>query len=425
MRPRNLDEIVGQDHLLAPGKLLRRSVQSDRWTSMIIYGPPGSGKTTLARVISRETRSVFVPLNAVTSNVAELRKIILEAVQRRKKKGEKTILFVDEIHRFNKGQQDVLMPDVECGNVVLIGATTHNPSFAINGPLLSRSVIFELKPLEIDSLIKILKTALGDPERGYGNQRIEHIESALKHIAVCASGDARRALTALEVGVATTKPDAQGVIHITEEVAQESCQRRLVYYDGDEDYHYDTISAFIKSVRGSDVNAAVYWLAKMLYAGEDPRFIIRRLIILASEDIGNADPQGLVIACAALQGIEFVGMPEARILLAQVVTYLALAPKSNASYRAIEEALTDVKEGKAEEVPQHLKDASYKGAEKLGRGQGYVYSHDVYQGKSGAALRDQRYLDSPKEFYRPNDIGFEKILKERLKEIKGGAGKVT
>ncbi len=409
MRPRNLEEIVGQSHLLAPGKLLNRTLQSDRWTSMIFYGPPGCGKTTLAQVISRVTQSHFVPLNAVTSNAAEIRQVLAQA-QLRLQQGKKTILFIDEIHRFNKAQQDILMPDVERGGVILIGATTHNPSFAINGPLLSRSTIFELRLIEISDLIALLKRAIADPERGLGHLKIKAEDAALKHLAVAASGDARRVLNSLEVAVLTTPPDSEGVITIDEKAAEESCQRRIVYYDADEDYHYDTASAFIKSLRGSDPDAAVYWLAKMLYAGEDPRFIMRRLLILASEDIGNADPQALVLASAGLQAVEFVGLPEARIILAQMVTYLAMAPKSNASYLAIEEASRDVENQKSEEVPEHLRDSHYPGAKKMGHGEGYIYPHSRPDEAKG-----QAYGGGKKTYYRPKESGFEKIHIEALK----------
>lgn len=411
MRPRTLDEIVGQQHILAEGKLLRRTVQSDRFTSMIFYGPPGAGKTTLARVISSATESHFVPLNAVTSNAAEIRQVLSEA-QARQRNGSRTILFLDEIHRFNKAQQDILMPDVERGTIVLIGATTHNPSFAINGPLLSRSTIFELRPHQPEDLVQLMKRAIQDQERGFGKLKIKFEDEALMHIATVASGDARRALNALEVGVLTTAPDAKGFIHLTLAVAEESCQRRLVHYDKDEDYHYDTISAFIKSVRGSDPDAAIYWLAKMLYAGEDPRFIVRRLLILASEDIGNADPRGIMVATAGMQAVEFVGMPEARIILAQVTTYLAVAPKSNASYVAISEAMHDVESGKTEEVPGHLRDAHYKGADKLGHGKGYRYPHD----DPGAVK--QAYISNAKPYYRPVDSGYEKQIKVILDNLR-------
>jgi putative ATPase len=414
MRPRTLEEVAGQDHLLGEGKLLRRTILADRLTSLVFYGPPGSGKTTLARIISRMTQSHFVPLNAVTSNVNQLRSVIEEALRLKKARGIRTIVFIDEIHRFNKAQQDVLLPDVEEGNVVLIGATIHNPSFAIIGPLLSRSLILELRPLEESDLIPLLKRALQDKERGFGTLEIEITEGALSHLARSASGDARRALNALEVAVLTTVPEAaSGRIRIDEAVAEESCQRKVVYYDRDEDYHYDTASAFIKSLRGSDPDAAIYWLAKMIYAGEDPRFVVRRLLILASEDIGNADPQALILASAGLQAIEFVGMPEAQIILAHLVTYLALAPKSNASYVALSEALEDVKKEATQEVPNHLRDASYRGAKKLGHGQGYKYAHNYEE-----HYVSQAYFQAGKNYYRPTRFGYEKFHCDRIDFLK-------
>ena len=419
MRPAVLEEILGQDHLLAEGKLLRRTIQSERWTSMIFYGPPGSGQTTLAQVISRVTQSRFVPINAVTSNVAELRGVI-EAARKFSKTLQRTILFLDEIHRFNKAQQDVLMPDVENGTVILIGATTQNPCFAINGPLLSRSTIFELKALEEKDIIRLLRRAIIDSERGFGNLAIEVTEEALRHLAKNASGDARRALNSLEIGVLTTPPDAAGVIHFNAAVAEESCQRRIVYYDSAEDYHYDTVSAFIKSMRGSDVDAAIYWLAKMLYAGEDPRFIIRRILIFASEDIGNADPQALLLAAAGLQAIEFVGLPEAQIILGHLVAYLALAPKSRACCDALAKASADVKNKKTQEVPAHLRDRHYPGARQLGHGQGYrIPAPGAPHEKSGSGFNPDPQVSIPiPPYYLPSAAGFEKILLEKLKKYR-------
>ena len=344
----------------------------------------------------------------------DLRKVIEEAKYLRAEQNKRTILFIDEIHRFNKAQQDVLMPDVENGTLILIGATTHNPSFSINGPLLSRSLIFELRPLTEQEIIKMLERTLSNCERGFGMLKIKVDPEAFEHIARSASGDARRALNALEIGVSTTVPNADGIIHFTRSIAEESCQRKIVYYDQDEDYHYDTASAFIKSVRGSDPDAAVYWLAKMLYAGEDPHFIVRRLLILASEDIGNADPQALILTSAGLQAIEFVGLPEARIILSQLVTYLALAPKSNASYVAIEEAAKEVESDATQEVPDHLRDKSYFGATRLGHGEGYQYAHQF----PGHFVK-QEYIQKKGHYYRPTAFGYEKIHQERLKELYG------
>lgn len=413
MRPQTLDDIVGQDHLLGNGKLLRRTLESDRLSSLILYGPPGTGKTTLAFVIARMTTAHYVSINAVFSNVAEMRKIQEDARQLLRHSRRKTVLFIDEIHRFNKAQQDILMPDVETGVIILIGATTQNPSFAIRGPLLSRSLVCELKSLETPHLRKILEMALVNKERGLGNIKIHADSEALEHLATQASGDARRALNALEIGALTTPPDKAGAVSFTLAVAEESCQKKMVHYDWDGDFHYDTISAFIKSLRGSDVDAAIYWLAKMLYAGEDPRFIVRRLLIFASEDIGNADPQALILAASGLQAIEFVGMPECRIILGQLVTYLALAPKSNASYMAIEKALEDVKNQKTEQVPAHLRSTAYPGAKTMGHGVGYIYPHT----HPGEKL-DQIYLNTPAEYYHPSQFGFEKTLAERIKYLR-------
>ena len=418
MRPRTLDELIGQHHLLADGKLLRRIILADRITSLIFYGPAGTGKTTLAAIVAHQTRAKFRNLNAVTANLQDLRRLLEEARDgARHSQGERTILFIDEIHRFNKAQQDALMPDVENGVIILIGSTTHNPSFAINGPLLSRSLIFEFKPLEGEDIKQILLAALHDSERGFGTVPIEIDPETINHLVKSASGDARRALNALEVGVLSSVPDSRGVIHFTRQVAEESCQRKIVYYDDTEDYHYDTASAFIKSMRGSDADAAVYWLAKMLYAGEDPRFVARRIVILASEDIGNADPQALVLASAGLQAIEFVGMPEARIILSQLVTYMALAPKSNAAYLAIEEATQDLEKNVVEEVPNHLRSTSYAGAKRMGHGDGYQYPH-AFPG----TIVKQEYREGEKSYYRPNASGYEKVLRERLKELQQKKG---
>jgi putative ATPase len=392
--PRTLDEYVGQEHILGEGKLLRRAIESDRVTSLILYGPPGTGKTALARVIASKTKAHFEWLNAATAGLDELRKIIRSAKLRRVK-GIRTILFLDEIHRFNKLQQDALLPDVEEGNIILIAATVENPFFYVNSALLSRSQVFELKPLTETDILGILNNALKDSERGLGNLKITVDEDALAHIARMSDGDARRALSALEIAVLTTPPDENSNVKINIQIAEESIQKKVIVYDKKGDQHYDTISAFIKSMRGSDPDAAVYYLAKMLYAGEDPRFIARRIVICASEDVGNADPMALVVATSALRAVEFVGMPEARIPLAQAAIYIAKAPKSNASYMAIEAALEDIKTEQTMDVPDHLKDSSYPGAKKLGHGEGYKYPHD-YGGHV-----EQDYLQKKKKYYNP------------------------
>jgi len=412
MRPASLKEYAGQSHILGPGKLLTRAIESDRISSLVLYGPPGTGKTTLATVISNETKAFFEPMNAVTSNVAEIRKAIENAKKRYELKSQKTILFIDEIHRFNKSQQDVLMPDVEKGNPILIGATTHNPFFSIVSALLSRSLVFELKPLSEEEILGVLKRALADPVRGLGNLNVRADEEALRFLAKISDGDARRALNALELGVRTTKSQ-DNQVHLTLKIAEESIQKKSLVYDNEGDAHYDTISAFIKSMRGSDPDAAIYYLAKMLYAGEDPRFIARRIVICASEDVGNADPQALVVANAALQVSEFIGLPECQIPLAQAVTYIACCPKSNASYLAINNALQDIKEGRTLEVPAHLKDSHYAGAKSLGHGKDYKYSHD-YEGH----FVEQEYTAEKRKYYVPTDQGYEKNFKTYLDSIR-------
>lgn len=394
MCPETLDEYVGQRHILGPGKLLRRAIEADRITSLILYGPPGTGKTALARIITEKTNAHFEWLNAATIGLDEIRKVIRKAKDR-KSTGIHTIVFLDEIHRFNKLQQDALLPDVEEGNIILIAATVENPFFYVNSALLSRSQVFELKPLAEEDILKVLNNALQDKERGLGNLHIIADEEALKHIARMSDGDARKALSALEIAALTTPPDDNGQIRITIEIAEESIQKKVIVYDKKGDQHYDTISAFIKSMRGSDPDAAVYYLAKMLYAGEDPRFIARRIVICASEDVGNADPMALVVATSALRAVEFIGMPEARIPLAQATIYIAKAPKSNASYKAIEAALKDISTEETMEVPDHLKDSHYPGAKKLGHGTGYKYPHD-YGGNV-----EQDYLPKKKKYYNP------------------------
>ncbi|MDI1471148.1 replication-associated recombination protein A [Thermodesulfovibrio sp. 1176] len=394
MAPKDLNEYVGQEHILSEGKLLKRAIDSDRITSLILYGPPGVGKTALARIIASKTKAHFHWLNATTLNIDEIRRQLTIA-RNRKSKGEKTILFIDEIHRLNRVSQDALLPDIEEGSIILIGATIENPFFYINSALLSRSHVFELKPLSEEEIIKILNRALLDKERGLGHLNIKITDEALYHIAKFSDGDARKALSALEIAVLTTKPDERGFINIDIKTAEESIQKKHIVYDRTGDQHYDTTSAFIKSMRGSDPDATVYWLAKMIYAGEDPRFIARRIIIAASEDVGNADPMALIIATQAAQAVEIIGMPEARIILAQAAIYVAKAPKSNACYRAIEEAMQDIEKEPTLPVPEHLKDAHYQGAKKLGHGKGYKYPHDY-----GGYVK-QDYLPKRKKYYNP------------------------
>jgi len=410
MRPRTVDEFVGQEHFFGPDKLLRRMLQADRLSSLIFYGPPGTGKTALAHVIAEHTRCRFCQVNAVAAGIKEVRELLREARAELEATGRRTILFVDELHRFNRAQQDVLLPDVEEGVVILIGATTQNPFFSINSPLLSRSQIFTFEPLTREQIKTLVLRALVDSERGLGGIPVHLGEDALDFLAEVSDGDARRALTALEVGVlsAPARP-----VEFTLEVAQDSIQRKVLDYDATGDAHYDVASAFIKSMRGSDADAAVYWLARMLEAGEDPRFIARRIVICASEDVGNADPQALVVAAAALQAVEFVGLPECQLPLAQAVTYLATAPKSNAATMAITKAREDVKTGRTLAVPEHLRDGNYRGAEKLGRGTGYQYSHDFAGG-----WVEQTYLPEGRRYYDPVDRGYEAEIRQRMAELR-------
>ena len=412
MRPRSLDEVAGQQHILAAGKLLRRAIESDRFTSLIFYGPPGTGKTTLASVIARTTGSRFESLNGVESNVAEIRAKIDQARTWRDLRGETTILFIDEIHRFNKSQQDVLLPHIERGVVRFIGATTHNPYFHVNSPLVSRSQIFQLEPVPVEDVVVVLLRALADAERGLGNYQVTADPGALRHLAEKSDGDVRKALSALELAILTT-PDEDGAVHLTLAVAEESIQRKAVVYDAHGDAHHDTISAFIKSIRGSDPDAALYWLAKMLHAGEDPRFISRRLVISASEDIGLADSNALRVAMDAHQAFEFIGMPEGRIPLAHATVYLATAPKSNTAYAALGKAMEDIENGRTLAVPVHLRTNTRK---KLAAASGesedsmkYLYAHD-FEG----AYVPQAYLPEGKIYYQPGDQGMEKRIKERL-----------
>jgi len=408
MRPRTVDEFVGQEHFFGPDKLLRRMLQADRLSSVIFYGPPGTGKTALAHVIAEHTRCRFCQVNAAAAGIKEVRELLQEARTELETTGRRTILFVDELHRFNRAQQDVLLPDVEEGIVILIGATTQNPFFSINSPLLSRSSIFTFEPLTRDQIKTLLRRALADSERGLGSIPVEADEAALDFLAELSDGDARRALTALEVGVlsATERP-----VHFTLQVAQDSIQRKALDYDATGDAHYDVASAFIKSMRGSDPDAAIYWLARMLEAGEDPRFIARRIVICASEDVGNADPRALLVAAAALQSAEFVGLPECQLPLAQAVTYIATAPKSNAATTAIARAREDVRSGRTLQVPEHLRDSNYQGAEQLGRGQDYQYAHDFEGG-----WVDQAYLPEDRRYYEPVERGYEAEIRQRLEE---------
>ncbi len=410
MRPATLDEFVGQQHFLGEGKLLRRLIAADRLGSVIFYGPPGTGKTTLASLLASATRSRFTQLSAVTSGVKELREVLDAARDRLATGGNKTLLFVDEIHRFNKAQQDVLLPDVEDGSVVLVGATTQNPFFALNSALVSRSRVFQFEPLEPDDIKRLLRRAIADKERGFGTLDIHIDDAALDFLAEVCDGDARRALSALEVAVLSSD---QRPLPLTRALAAESVQRKQIEYDRDGDSHYDSASALIKSIRGSDPDAGIYWLARMLEGGEDVRFLTRRLVILASEDVGNADPQALPLAVAAMQACEFVGLPECQLTLAQAVAYLACAHKSNAATVAIGEARHDVREGRLLPVPVHLRDSHYAGAKRLGQGQGYEYSHN-----SPDAVAAQDYLGVDRQYYHPVPRGFERELAERLVELR-------
>ncbi len=410
MRPQTLDDFIGQEHFLGPGKLLRRLLQADRLSSVIFYGPPGCGKTSLAHVIARQTRCHFRQLNAVAAGIKELREFLQEARQELEQTGRRTILFVDELHHFNRSQQDILLPDVEEGRVILLGTTTQNPFFAVNSPLLSRSQIFSFEPLTREDIRNLLRRALTDKERGLGGVPVTISEEALAFLAEMSDGDARRALSALEVGVLSTD---ERPVQFTLEVAQESIQKKALDYDATGDAHYDVTSAFIKSMRGSDPDAAIYWMARMLEAGEDPRFIARRIVICASEDVGNADPLALVVATAALQALEFVGMPECQLALAQAVTYIATAPKSNASTMAISKASADVRSGRTLPVPKHLRDSHYQGAEQFGHGEGYQYSHDSPMGWA-----PQTYLPEGRRYYEPVDRGHEAVIRQRLEALR-------
>lgn len=415
MRPTTLDEVVGQEHIIGKDKLLYRAIRADKLGSVIFYGPPGTGKTTLAKVIANTTRSHFTQLNATTAGKKDMEEVVKEAQQRLGMYGKKTILFVDEIHRFNKGQQDYLLPFVEDGTLILIGATTENPYFEVNGALISRSVIFELKSLEKEDIKKLILRAVTDEKKGLGSYGAEITPDALEFLADIAGGDARAALNAIELGILTTERSSDGKIHIDLDTASECIQKRVVRYDKSGDQHYDTISAFIKSMRGSDPDAAIYYLAKMLYAGEDIKFISRRIMICAAEDVGMADPQALVVATSAAQAVERIGMPEAQIILAEAVNYVACAPKSNASCLSIGAAMESVRSKKTS-VPVHLQDAHYKGSAKLGHGVGYQYAHDYPE-----HYVKQQYLPDEivgSRFYYPTEIGYEKQAGERIERLR-------
>lgn len=416
MRPVSLDEVVGQKHIVGKDKLLYRAIQADQLGSIIFYGPPGTGKTTLAKVIAHTTSANFRQINATVAGKKDMEEVVKEAKDALGMYGKKTILFVDEIHRFNKSQQDYLLPFVEDGTLILIGATTENPYFEVNGALISRSRIFELKPLEKEDIKELLRRAVYDQEKGMGSYGAVIDDEALEFLADVANGDARAALNAVELGILTTERGEDGKIHIDLSVASECIQKRVVRYDKDGDNHYDTISAFIKSMRGSDPDAAVYYLARMLYAGEDIKFIARRIMICAAEDVGNADPQALTVAVSAAQAVERIGMPEAQIILSQAVLYVATAPKSNSAVMAISEAMEAVRSRKTMPVPVHLQDKHYKGAEKLGHGAGYRYPHDYPK-----HYTKQQYLPDGMEescFYHPSDQGYEKTITQHLEDIK-------
>ena len=405
IRPQTLDDFIGQEHILKPGSLLRRAIEADCFSSIILTGPPGVGKTSLAGIIAEFTESEFIAMSALSSAVADVRAAIKKAVENKRFSGIKTILFIDELHRFNKAQQDSLLKDIENGNIRFIGATTHNPQFYIIAPLVSRSQVFNLKSLGVEEINRLLMRAAGH-EKAFPNNNVKIDAEAGQFLANACEGDGRKSLGALELAVLTTDPDASGEIVITKEIASECIQRRLLKYDADE--HYDTASAFIKSMRGSDPDAAVYWLAKMLHAGEDIRFIARRIVIFASEDVGNADPRALQVAVAAMQGVDFVGMPEARIILSQAVTYCATAPKSNAAYMAVNAALSDVEKDRVAPVPMHLRDPNSSGYNP--NGADYIYPHNETEG-----FVKQEYLGTENKYYQPVDRGYEKSIRERMK----------
>ena len=416
VRPTTLDEVVGQEHILGKDKLLYRSIKADRISSLIFYGPPGTGKTTLAQVIANTTKADFRELNATTAGKKDMEDAVKRAKDKLGMEGKRTILFIDEIHRFNKGQQDYLLPFVENGTVILIGATTENPYFEVNRALISRSTIFELKSLSAEDIGKILRNAIADKEKGLGNEPLSVDDDAIEFLADACNGDARTALNALDIAFLTTDRSEDGLVHIDLEIASSCIQKRILGYDKDGDNHYDTISAFIKSMRGSDPDAAIYYLARMLYAGEDVKFIARRIMICASEDVSNADPQAIVVATAAAQAVERIGMPESQIILAQAVAYVACAPKSNSSVKAIGKAMSVVKDTRPGNIPPYLRDAHYSGAKELGRGLTYKYPHDYPDN-----YVEQQYLPNElvgRVFYEPSDNGYEKTIKRMMERIK-------
>ena len=416
LRPKSLENFIGQDHIVGKDTLLYRAIKADKISSLILYGPSGTGKTTLAKIISNTTKGIFLQINATTSGVKDIKELVDKAKSNLVLSSKKTILFVDEIHRFNKSQQDTLLPYVEDGTIILIGATTENPYFEVNRALISRSIIFKLEPLSSSNIKKIIKRAIEDKENGLGHFNIRIDEDALDFISSICNGDARVALNAIELAGLTTKKSSDNIIHINMQIAEQCIQKRAINYDKNGDNHYDTISAFIKSMRGSDPNAAVYYLAKMLYAGEDPKFIARRIIICASEDVGNADPRALQVAVSAFQATEMIGMPECRIILSQAVCYVASAPKSNSSYMAINKAMSDVENIKIKQIPPYLKDTHYNGATNLGNGIGYKYAHNYEKNY----VKQQYLPDEIKNniYYKPSNNGYEKNIKKWLEFLK-------
>ena len=416
IRPKTLEEYVGQEHIIGKGKLLYRAISADKISSIILYGPPGTGKTTLAKIIANTTKMIFTQLNAVTSGIKDIREVTTEAKNQLGMYNKRTILFIDEIHRFNKSQQDALLPFVENGTIILIGATTENPYFEVNKALISRSMIFKLESLTDEDIKKILLNSLEDSDRGLGNFNVTIDEDALDHLVDISNGDARIGLNGLELAVLTTDPNSDGKINLNMDIIEECVQQRAIKYEKNGDEHFDTVSAFIKSMRGSDPDATLYWLAKMIYAGEDPKFIARRIIISASEDVGNADPNALNIAISAFEAVNFIGMPEGKFALAQAAIYMASAPKSNASYEAINKALDDIKNIKTGNVPAHLKDSHYSGSSEFGHGKGYLYPHNYEEG-----YVKQQYLPDNMvgaKYYKPTENGYEKSIKERLDGFK-------